>query len=387
MLQYVVLIYLSIQILYLFIFSLAGVLVKKERYPTAANLRRIKILIPAYKEDDVIISTVKVALQHDYPQHLFDVLVIADSFKQATLDILKKLPIKLIQVNFLKSTKGKALFEGIKASSIAPGEVIVIIDADNHMAHGFLHAVNNCFEAGYEVVQGHRTAKNCYTPIAFLDACSEEINNHIFRRGHVALGMPSALIGSGMAFKYEVLISILQDIGETTGEDKEFEFRLARLKKQIAFLSGRFIYDEKVSNRMVFSNQRNRWVNNQFEFFKKYFFEGFVQLSKGNISFANKVFQMFLLQRIVLICVTCVWMLWLILFSSRFEWLSIAIFILLITALLMGIPNRWYNKQMLKALLYLPFALLSIVKAIMRLANTKQRYMPTSHYETEVKRL
>ena len=61
-------------------------------------------------------------------------------------------------------------------------------------------------------MQGHRVAKNHNTNLATLDAVSEEINNNIFRSGHRAIGLSSALIGSGMAFDYELIKSEMAKI-------------------------------------------------------------------------------------------------------------------------------------------------------------------------------
>ena len=78
------------------------------------KIRKTAILIPGYKEDEVIIEVTKSALLQKYPMNLFDVIVIADSFEVATLEQLKRLPIKLVEVNFDKSTKSKALNKGME---------------------------------------------------------------------------------------------------------------------------------------------------------------------------------------------------------------------------------------------------------------------------------
>ena len=234
--EWVIAAFLMIQVGYLFFFSLAGTLGRKKQLATATTHRRIRIFIPGYKEDAVIIATAKSALEQDYPKEKFEVVVIADSFAPHTLHALKTLPIKLVEVSFEKSTKGKALQKAIDATACDPVDIALLLDAENIMAPGFLQKLNNAFAQRFEVVQGHRTAKNSNTAFAFLDACTEEINNHIFRRGHVAVGLPSALIGSGMAFRWQLFVSSLEGIGETSGEDKELEFRLVRQRKKIAFL-------------------------------------------------------------------------------------------------------------------------------------------------------
>jgi cellulose synthase/poly-beta-1,6-N-acetylglucosamine synthase-like glycosyltransferase len=376
---YFIFIYLFVQVVYLLFYSIAGKIARKETFAEAKTIRKIRIFIPGYKEDAVIINTAKDAILQDYPKDKYEVVIIADSFSEATLATLKTLPIKVVEVSFEKSTKGKALEKAIAATAHEAVDIVLILDADNHMSQAFLHAVNNAFEKGYQVVQGHRTAKDFKTPFALLDACTEEINNHIFRRGHVAVGLPSALIGSGMAFQWDFFISLLHNIGDTSGEDKEMEYRIIRQGKDIAFLDGRYVYDEKVAKTDVFSKQRSRWLAMQIEFFEKYFVEGWVQLFRGNVAFFDKVFQTYLLPRVMLVAVVCLWFLLTIVFFKAFLYITIGMFFALILALLMGIPTKWYNKKLLMAFLQIPSALFSMIKAMLHIGKARKQFIHTPH--------
>lgn len=380
---YFILIYLTIQVAYLLFFSIAGKLSSKKNFAKAQKLRKIRVFVPGYKEDSVIIATAKNILEQDYPKELFEVVIIADSFSEATLKTLYSLPIKVVEVSFEKSTKGKALQKAVEATAQNTTDILLILDADNHIGNGFLHAINNAFEQGYRAVQGHRTAKNFQTPFALLDACTEEINNHIFRRGHVAVGLPSALIGSGMAFDWKLFVELLTDIGDTSGEDKELEFRLVRQRKQVAFLDGQYVYDEKVAKTDVFSKQRSRWLATQVEFFEKYFIEGWVQLFKGNVAFFNKAFQTYLFPRVMLVAVLGLWLMFCFFFAEQFFVFSLGLFIALAFSLLLGIPAKWYNKQLLMAFLQIPVAMISIVKASLNIGKARKQFIHTPHGEDE----
>lgn len=379
----IILAYLSIQVFYLLFFALAGKFSNKKDFPKAQKLRKIRIFIPGYKEDAVIIATAKDAIKQDYPKELFEVVIIADSFSEATLSTLKSLPIKVVEVSFEKSTKGKALQKAIEATAIAPVDIVVILDADNHMTQGFLHAVNDAYEQGYQVIQGHRTAKDFKTPFALLDACTEEINNNIFRRGHVAVGLPSALIGSGMAFDWNLFVNYLKDIGDTSGEDKELEFRIIRDKKDVAFLDKKYVLDEKVAKTDVFSQQRSRWLAMQVEFLEKYFIEGWFQLFKGNIAFFNKVFQTYLFPRVMLVAVMVLWLIASFVFSSEHLNYSIGLFLALAFSLLLSIPSKWYNKQLLMAFLQIPGAIISMLKAMFKIGKARKQFIHTPHGDSE----
>lgn len=383
-LQLILLIYFGIQVLYLLFFSIAGRTAKMRKISSAKILRRIRIFIPAYKEDAVILETVRLAVSHDYPKSLYEVIVIADSLSQSTLSVLKKYNIRIIEVSFDKSTKGKALQKAIEETKHNETDIVLILDADNHMSTGFLHKVNNAFEKGYEVVQGHRTAKKMNSSFAYLDACTEEINNNIFRRGHNAAGLPSALIGSGMAFEWNLFVNVMENIGETSGEDKEVEFRIVKQRKDILFLDSSYIFDEKVAKKEVFSKQRSRWLATQFEFFSKYFFEGWVQLFKGNVAFFFKVFQTYLLPRVFLLaCIGVAWVVSLIFIKLWFIPASILLGCL-IFSLLISIPVKLYNLRLMNAFIEIPGAFISMVGALLKVNKARKQFIHTPHGESLV---
>ena len=371
--------YAAIQVFYLLIFSLAGHIGSRKKFTKADTFHKIRIFIPGYKEDKVIIDTAQNALLQDYPKEKYEMVVIADQFSDSTLATLKSLPIKVIEVHFEKSTKGKALHNALELTQNAPVDLVLILDADNHMEPGFLKELNNAYASGYKVVQGHRIAKNINTPFALLDACTEEINNHIFRRGHVALGLPSALIGSGMAFDWKLFNEIMQNIGDTSGEDKELEFRIVRKRIPIAFLDDSHVLDEKVAQSDVFSKQRSRWLATQVEFFQKYFLESWVQLFKGNVAFFNKVFQTYLLPRVLLVVAVLALIFISFFISKNLLLINLVLCFLLMFSLLIGIPRNWYNRNLLQAFLEIPGAILGILKSLTQRGKARKQFIHTPH--------
>ncbi|KEO75147.1 hypothetical protein EL17_05620 [Anditalea andensis] len=373
-------IYLLANVLYLLYFAIAGFFKIKLPYAPTQNHRRICVLIPAYKEDAVIIESALDAKLHQYEGE-FDVCVIADKLMPSTIETLSLHNVKVIEVRFEKSTKGKALSTALSALPLDAYDLAVVLDADNIMGPAFLEKVNSAFEAGYKVIQGHRTAKNQDTPFALLDACNEEINNHLFRRGHQRSGLSAALIGSGMAFDYHYLIKLLSGIGETVGEDKEIDFRIIKDGIKIAYLEDAWVYDEKVADSGVFLNQRTRWIAAQIEFLKKYFIEGFVLLFRnGNIEFFNKMIQTLLLPRILLLGVLSLFVV--ISFAlpvgpSPLFWL--VTLICCGAALLLSLPKRLYNKDLIKAVVRLPLAFITMCIALLSINKAKKSFIHTPH--------
>jgi cellulose synthase/poly-beta-1,6-N-acetylglucosamine synthase-like glycosyltransferase len=373
--------YLLFNVLYLLFFALAGHLRRSPLPPVASSrLGRICIFLPAYRADAVVLQTAPLAQHHAYDGKA-DVCVIADGLQETTIQALRQQQIETVEVFFEKSTKGKALLSALTKLPADQYDIAVILDVDNIMEEGFLNQVNQAFVAGYRVAQGHRTAKNMDSAFAVLDACSEEINNHIFRQGHASLGMSPSLIGSGMAFEYRYLQKLLQNIGDTAGEDKELDFSILRDQVKIAYLSEAYVYDEKIPNAQVFSSQRTRWIATQLEFVQKYFWPGVQQLFRGNIEFFEKVVQSLLLPRILLLGLLGILMpVSLVGLPSGPSPLFIGLLLTgTLAALLIALPWRLYNRQVAWAILRLPLALWAMMLAVLQIKKAKTSFMHTPH--------
>ena len=382
--------YLAFAGIYILIFAIAGRFKQKNKKSNLQEYRKFAVLIPGYKEDKVIVEVAKKALEQSYPQNLYDVVIIADSFKATTIKQLKNLPIKLVEVSFKQSTKSKALN---KAMNVIGDnyEVALILDADNVMEYDFIRKINTAFNSKFKVVQGHRVAKNTNTNFAVLDAISEEINNSIFRKGHRVIGLSSALIGSGMAFQYSLFKNMMKNVNAVGGFDKELELKLLKNKIKIEYIENALVYDEKVSKSKIFAKQRKRWLSAQFVYFKKFFLQSLYHLFfKGNIDFFDKVYQMVSPPRILLLgIVTFLTILSLlltifipdiisnILIFNILHW--IALLIVVISAIMLAIPNKYLNIKTLKAIITLPKIFIIMFLSLFKLKNANKKFIHTAH--------
>jgi len=378
--QIIIFVYLSISSLYFFIFSFASLFTRKKTFPKSEKKLKFAVLIPGYKEDNVIVDVAKNALKQNYPHNLFDVVIIADSFKSETLAELKKLPIITIEVAFKKSTKSKALNKAMSQLT-KDYDVAIILDADNIMEQDFIEKINNAMLAGNTIIQGHRTAKNLNSSFAILDAVSEEMNNNIFRKGHRNLGLSSAIIGSGMAFKYDFFKALMKNITAVGGFDKEIELKVLKDRYKIEYLENAYVYDEKVQKSEVFSNQRRRWLSAQIHYFRKDFLNALWHLlSKGNIDYFDKALQFILPPRILLIgilFIICIFSLFLNPVSFTIAWL-ITLTVCIIT-FLFSIPKKFYNLKTLKAILSLPKGFILMLLSLLNIKGANKKFIHTEH--------
>ena len=383
-------IYIAYSALYIFIFGFAGIFYRDPKN-IQQSYHTIAVLIPGYKEDDVIVEVARQALSQNYPQDKFDVVVIADSFLPQTLERLKALEIKLIEVSFEKSTKAKALNKALDELA-AKYDVALVLDADNVMADDFLARINNAYASGAEVMQAHRLAKNTNTSFAILDAVSEEVNNHIFRKGHRVLGLSAALIGSGMAFDYHLFKKYMSRITAVGGFDKELEMNLLRDGHVIHYLNEALVYDEKIQKSDHFEGQRRRWLSAQFIYFARFLGSSVRGLFvHGNIDFFDKVLQMALLPRILLLGLSGLsmillgipalffptgdWQLWI--FPPFNYWLIMVAVVF--ATFVFSIPGSFFNSSTLKAIGTLPKGIFLMALSLIRIKGANKQFIHTQH--------
>lgn len=376
---------------YLLLYAIASKFYRAPRFPDARTFRRFVVLFPAYKEDRVIASSVRGFLQQDYPQELFDIIVISDQMQDATNEDLRSLPIRLLIADYRDSSKAKALTMAMESVSGEHYDIVAIMDADNLTSPDFLAEINRAFDNGARSVQAHRTGKNMNTDISVLDGISEEINNGIFRSGHNALGLSAALSGSGMAFEAEWFRKNVRLL-ETAGEDKELEVLLLRQRIHTTYLPQIPVYDEKTQKEEAIGNQRKRWIAAQFGILRHSLSDLREAVSKGNMDYCDKILQWMLPPRLIqlagvfgLTFIFTVIGVWQAVQGAGQEWTAAIKWWILsaaqIMAMLLPIPGRLLDKRLGKAILRIPMLALATLGNLFKLKGAYKKFIHTEHYE------
>lgn len=295
---------IAASVIYVAFFAIISLFYDKEdnvaMHAAAISNRKTRFLIlyPAYHEDRVITHAVEQFLLQNYPKDHYTVAVISDHMRPETNEYLKKLPITLLMPIFEKSSKAKAMQYAINEVK-GDFDNVVILDADNVVRPDFLSQLNILCSV-YDAIQCHRCAKNANNDVAVLDGASEEINNTIFRKAHNRLGLSSALIGSGMCFKYNLFKENVFRLS-TAGEDREMEALLLSQKVFIKYAPNIHVFDEKVSNQDNFQRQRMRWMTAQIQSLLSNLPQIPNAIIHGNINFIDKIIQQALIPRSILI--------------------------------------------------------------------------------------
>ena len=378
--------YCFLSVAYLALLSFSGRFFYRTRKYAKANppaAKRIAVIVPAYKEDNVILSTVQNLLALDYPRDLYDIHIMADSFQPATLEALKDFPVYVHVVSFTNSTVTKSLNQAFKVIDKVY-DIALISDGDNVPARDFLKITNEVFVNGAKAMQGRRVAKNLDTSFAILDACSEAINNHIFRKGSNALGLASPVSGSGMAFEFLMLKRLLSDI-EAVGFDKVLQLKILQEGNFIYFINDAVTYDEKVDSSHAFHQQRKRWISTQFVYLRLYFLPSFKQLFKGNFSYFNLVFSNYMiLPKGYLFVVLPVLVALSFVVDTSWGLAAIGLWLLFLGSIALAVPRSLVNKQLGNAILSLPKAIFLMLRVLFQLKKADKVFIHTPHTKTQV---
>ena len=361
---------------YMTVFAITSQFVRKPEIPKTKRLNRFIILIPSYKSDAVIERTVKSILGQTYPQRLFDVTVISDHQDEMTNFRLAQYPITLLTPNFKYSTKAKSLQYAINnLPQFKIYDLVVILDADNIVLPEFLEELNSAYEySGTKAIQVHRLSKNRDTASAMLDATFEEINNSIFRLGHIAIGLPSAIAGSGMAFEFNWFKDNIVKT-KAAWEDKELEALLIRQHIYVDYFDHILVFDEKTRRSSDFNKQRGRWATTQFYTILKNIKYLPSAIINKQYDLIDKILQWMLMPRTIMMGIIVIMSLILpfVYFTLAVKWWIMAALVLLVFAI--ATPDYLVDKRWEHSFFIAPFIMFKSILHLVSFAKAKKAFV------------
>lgn len=374
--------------IYILVFAIAAKYKKPKQIPMSANKpdRELKfaIIIPAYRNDHVILETLPLNLAINYPKDKFRIIVAADGLQPDTIAQLSTYDADILDLHLIKSSKVKAIHHTEFLIRDKGYDYVVMLDIDNEMEKEYLQKLNSFLQPDMVVVQTHRTAKNLDTPFSVLDAMSEEVNNSVFRKGHSHLGLSAALIGSGVIMRSDYFTSHMMGWKAVGGFDKELELEIASLGLQVFYAEDIYVYDEKTRYIGELKMQRRRWLSAQIFYFRKNIFRSIKTfITNGNLNYLNKIIQLTLLPRIFLLGLFFILTMAQWLFYSKYLLLTAIGLCINIAAILIAMPKRFYKKEFIRSVVYLPFAFLIILLSLARLKGANRKFISTPHHSKQ----
>ena len=247
---------------FVFILEIVAALILPTREPALPSdirRQRVGILVPAHNESAGLGSTLEnIKAQLVVGDRL---LVVADNCVDDTAAVAAAAGAEVIIRNDpARAGKGYALDFGIKHLRLDPPTTIIIIDADCNIAEGTIDRLAATCEMTHRPVQALdlMTAPD-ESPIKYHVAeFAWRVKNWVRPSGLSALNLPCQLMGTGMAFPWELIRSLNLADGSIV-EDIKLGLDLAKAGRPALFCPS-----AKVTSQFPWSiegakSQRQRW--------------------------------------------------------------------------------------------------------------------------------
>ena len=362
--------FMALTVLYLGIFAFLSLFAKDADMPKAKKENRFVVIVTSHKSGKSLERTVKSVLGQSYAQRLFDITVVADHEDEMTMFHLAQQPITLLTPTFERSTRTKCLQLAVNnLPQFKIYDAVVLLDAGDVVEPEFLEQMNMAYEAARtKAVQAHKLSLNRDTTSARLSAVFEEINNSIFRRGHIAVGMPAAMASSGIIFEFNWFKKYIQSARPSWG-DKELEFSLLRQHIHVDYFDQIFVYNEKVRQAEDFNRQHRRNIMMQLRSILRNIRYMPIALANRHYNLIDKLLQWILIPRmimmmiIILMCVVVPF----IYFTAALKWW--ALFAIVIFVFAIATPNYLVDDKWNSTFYKIPVVMFSSILSKFKLGR------------------
>ncbi len=232
--------------------------------PASARRAPFVILMPAHDEAEGIAVTLGQLMPQLSPGDR--VLVVADNCSDATASIARDAGAQVVERAHADRGKGFALAFGIDALRAQPPEAILILDADCLLAAGSLDAL------GDELSRSRRPVQALYLMTAPGDAplgrrlaqFAWRVRNRVRPAGWRRVDMPCQLMGTGMAFTWDMLAGAPL-ANASIVEDMKLGIDLAAKGAAPIFCERALVTSEFPTTASATATQRTRWEHGHME--------------------------------------------------------------------------------------------------------------------------
>jgi cellulose synthase/poly-beta-1,6-N-acetylglucosamine synthase-like glycosyltransferase len=244
--------------------------------PDVEPSSRFCILIPAHDEEDCLPRLIDSLNSLQYPDDLYEVVVIADNCTDSTASIARLQELTVLErSDFKRRGKGHVIQWALERIDHSRFDAFVIIDADSAVETGYLSHLNKLILSGARIIQTYNGVLNPdETWLTSLLDVSRTIGNEFIHPAKINLGLSSYLMGNGMCFITEIL-DIYGWNALTIGEDWEYYIYLISKGERVAFSKEAQIYHQESVTLKNATHQRLRWSSGRFSTALKHGFKLF----------------------------------------------------------------------------------------------------------------
>jgi hypothetical protein len=163
----------------------------------------------------------------------------------------------------------------------------------------------------------------------------------------------------------------------TAGEDKELEILLLKDKIFIDYLDHVTVLDEKIQSADAFYNQRRRWIASQ----AGALVNG-VKLLPGalagrNTDLLNKIFQQFLLPRVVMLGLIGIFAVLTTILEPGLSLKWWGLLALLLFSFALAVPDELVTKENIKSVRLLPLIFMMMIMNFFRIKGANKNFIHT----------
>lgn len=223
------------------------------------------ILIPAHNEEASLGATLASCRSLDYPADRVSIHVIADNCSDGTAAVARQHGVNCIErTDPAHAGKGPALAAGLGQIDLARHDAVVVLDADCRIDAHALRAFDCELRAGRPVLQASdRVSNPDASPISYMLAVGNGIENDLFYAPKSALGGVVLLRGTGMVLQRDILRRFPWQASSIV-EDAEYALALLRGGVRIHFVPEAAVYSPFPVDARQLRVQRARWAGGTF---------------------------------------------------------------------------------------------------------------------------
>jgi cellulose synthase/poly-beta-1,6-N-acetylglucosamine synthase-like glycosyltransferase len=220
---------------------------------------RIDVLVPAHNEAETLPLTLPCVLDQLGPHDRL--WLVADNCTDETAEVARSQGATvLVRNNPNARGKGYALDFGRRAIAEAPGDVVVVLDADCTAAPGAIRRIAVEAAARDQPVQGNYLMDTpaAPTPRDCVSQAAVVLKNLIRPLGLRRLGLPCLLTGTGMAFPWDTFRRMHLATGHIV-EDMQVSIELVLSGAPPRFCPDAQFVARLPGQRTAATSQRTRW--------------------------------------------------------------------------------------------------------------------------------
>ena len=234
----------------------------RRRAPAArpAGELRFAVVVPAHDEEASLPETLASLAELDYPRALVETVVIAHNCTDGTATLASAAGATVWEHRGERG-KGSALAWGLaRAVAEGPGvDAVVVVDADCSVAPNLLCAFEARLRAGAPAVQtAYEVSNPRASSTAALRWASFALINRVRPLGKDTLGLSAGLLGTGMAFRRELLVA-RPWTARSLVEDQEYHLDLVSVGARVAFAPETWVRSPMPTSLRRSRSQQLRW--------------------------------------------------------------------------------------------------------------------------------